>query len=42
MVLVPVVVVLGLPVTALGLIVGLGLDAASHYLVRFAPPCTPE
>jgi len=30
-VLVPVVLVLHLPVTALGLVLGLGLDAASHY-----------
>ncbi|MET8566437.1 transcriptional regulator [Streptomyces flaveolus] len=44
--LVPVVLVLGLPVTALGLVVGLGLDAASHYwadrrttLARLADRC---
>ncbi|MEU3522012.1 transcriptional regulator [Streptomyces sp. NPDC006654] len=44
--LVPVVLVLGLPVTALGLVLGLGLDAASHYwadrrttLARLARTC---
>lgn len=44
--LVPVVLVLGLPVTALGLVLGLGLDAASHYwadrrttLARLADRC---
>ncbi|MGW5497754.1 transcriptional regulator [Streptomyces olivaceoviridis] len=46
LVLVPVAAVLGLPVTALGLAVGLGLDAASHYwadrrttLARLARAC---
>ncbi len=45
-VLVPVVLVLGLPMSALGLVVGLGLDAASHYwadrrttLARLARTC---